>query len=27
VLTELFERSSPSDTGIAFLKNEIRQLF
>jgi hypothetical protein len=27
VLTELFEKSSPSDTGIAFLKNEIRQLF
>jgi hypothetical protein len=27
VLTELFERSSPSDTGIAFLKNEIKQLF
>jgi len=27
VLTELFEKFSPSDTGIAFLKNEIRQLF
>lgn len=27
VLTQLLEKSSPSDTGIAFLKNEIKTLF
>jgi len=27
ILTDLLEKSSPSDTGIAFIKNEIKQLF
>lgn len=27
ILTDLLEKSSPSDTGIAFLKSEIKQLF
>ena len=27
ILSELLEKSSPSDTGIAFLKNEIKTLF
>ncbi|SDG93552.1 hypothetical protein SAMN04488027_11183 [Psychroflexus sediminis] len=27
ILTDLIEKSTPSDTGIAFLKNEIKKLF
>jgi hypothetical protein len=27
ILTDLLEKSSPSDTGIAYVKNEIKQLF
>ncbi|MBZ9779170.1 hypothetical protein LB452_09555 [Psychroflexus sp. CAK8W] len=27
ILTDLLEKSSPSDTGIAFVKNEIKHLF
>jgi hypothetical protein len=27
ILTDLLEKSSPSDTGIAFIKNEIKQIF
>lgn len=27
ILTDLLEKHSPSDTGIAYLKNEIKQLF
>lgn len=27
ILTDLLEKTSPSDTGIAFIKSEIRQLF
>lgn len=27
ILTDLLDKSSPSDTGIAFVKNEIKELF